>query len=76
MPWSRAFDMPISLTTGATLKTLREAALYVVALPPAEKKLDRWQAAAAALMVAAEHDDALMMAEMAMRQALLRERSS
>jgi hypothetical protein len=70
MPWSRAFDVPISLPSGGTITTLKDAALYVVALPKAEKKLDHWQTAAAALMVAAERGE-MMLAEIAMRQALL-----
>ena len=75
MPWSRAFEMPIFLSSGAALTTLKGAALYVVALPKAEQRKKHWQVAAAALMVAAEREDALMMAEIAMRRALLQDRS-
>jgi hypothetical protein len=34
--WSRAFDEPISLPKGKTLRALRDAALYITKLPKAE----------------------------------------
>jgi hypothetical protein len=36
MPWSARFDEPITLPDGRTLKTLRDAANYITALPKAE----------------------------------------
>jgi hypothetical protein len=72
MPWSRHFDVPISMPCGPPLTTLGEAALYVVALPKAEQQKDHWQVAAAALIVAGEHNGSLTIAEYAMRQALIR----
>jgi hypothetical protein len=71
MPWSRPFDVPISLSSGTQLRTLGEAALYIVALPKTEQRKEHWQVAAATLIMVAESDGILMTAEIAMRQALL-----
>ena len=70
MSWSRAFDDPIPLPGGGALHTLRDAGHYVAALPNAEHDKPHWQTAAHELMIAAEQGGILMMAEIAMRQAL------
>jgi hypothetical protein len=56
MSWSIPFEQTITLPTGQSISTLREAALYVMALPKAAQRKNHWQAAAAALMVAGERN--------------------
>ena len=54
MSWSRRFEDPIPLPDGRTLLTLRQAADYITSLPKAEQKLEEWQTAIEALIMAAE----------------------
>ncbi len=71
MSWSRAFDRPISLPGGAgELVTLRDAGEHVAALPKAEQHRDHWRTATDLLLAAAERGGIIMLAEIAMRQAL------
>jgi hypothetical protein len=65
--WSREFDDPIVLTDGRVLRTLLDAGNYVVALSPKAKKLPEWQAAAEALVMAAEGRGSLMHAHSVVR---------
>ena len=51
MSWSREFDEPIAFPDGRTLITLRDAASYIMDLPPKEKQLSEWQAAAEAVLL-------------------------
>jgi hypothetical protein len=62
--WSRAFDDPIVLPDGSTLRTLRDAGEYVAQLPKATQSPPEWQTAAALLLQAAERGG------IAMRKAL------
>jgi hypothetical protein len=41
--WSLQFDEPILLTKGKLVRTLRDAADHVVALPKAKSALPHWQ---------------------------------
>jgi hypothetical protein len=68
--WSRAFDDPIVLPKGRKLVTLRDAAEYIVVLPPLVQKMPQWQTAVAALMMVAATEGPTMMARIAMMQAL------
>jgi hypothetical protein len=68
--WSRLFDAPIPLPNGSTLTTLEDAGRYVTTLPKAEQKKLHWQTAAGELLSAAERGGIVMLAEIAMRQAL------
>jgi hypothetical protein len=52
------------------LLPLRDAGHYVTALPTADQGKTHWQTAAHELMMAAERSGILMLAEIAMRQAL------
>jgi hypothetical protein len=70
MSWSRSFDDPIELPGRGELRTLRDAGEYVTAPSKAEQGKQHWQTAAHELMMAAERDGILMLAEIAMRQAL------
>jgi hypothetical protein len=74
MSWSRAFDDPIELPDGHVLRTLRDAGEYVAALSKADQSKQHWQTAAHELMMAAERGGILMLAEIAMRQALAHSR--
>jgi hypothetical protein len=68
--WAQAFDDPIELPGGGKLRTLRDAGHYVTALSKADQTKAHWQTAAHELMMAAERGGILMLAEIAMRQAL------
>jgi hypothetical protein len=72
MPWSRRFEDPIPLPGGTTLRTLRDAASLVMALPGKTRQSDEWQAAIEALLVAAEDRGPLMHARIGMLRALNR----
>ena len=54
MPWSTPFDDPIALRSGRRLRTLQEAADYIMQLPEAEQQDARWQTAIETLIKAAE----------------------
>jgi len=68
--WSRAFDDPIVLPDGRTLRTLHDAGHYAAALPKAAQERAEWQTAAEMLILAAKGERPVMFAEIAMRQAL------
>jgi hypothetical protein len=70
MPWSAPFDEPITLG-GGRLVTLQHAADYIMKLPEAEQRDERWQIAVAHLIHAAETGGGwLMFARIAMMRAL------
>jgi hypothetical protein len=70
--WSRRFDDPIKTPDGKTLRTLKDAAEYVLALPKAVQAEPQWQHAAHELKNAAELDPAWRwFARSAMMHALL-----
>jgi hypothetical protein len=71
MPWSTPFDEPISLRGGRKLRTLQEAADYVMRLPKAVQQQERWQTAIEHLIHAAESGGGwLMFARIGMMRAL------
>lgn len=71
MPWSTPFDDPIDLSGGARLRTLQEAADFIMKLPEAEQREPRWQTAIEMLISAAETGGGwLMFARIAMLRAL------
>lgn len=53
MPWSRKFDEPIELAD-TSIRTLRDAADYVMGLPSAQQRKPHWQIAGTHLIYAAE----------------------
>lgn len=69
MPWSAEFDEPIPLSGRKPLRTLRDAANFVMRLRPAERGLAHWQIAAGELLTAAERGPT-MFARIAMLRAL------
>jgi hypothetical protein len=70
MSWSQAFDDPIKVSDSRVLRTLRDAGHYVTALSKADQVKTHWQTAAHELIMSAERGGILMLAEIAMRQAL------
>jgi len=73
MAWFRAFEDPITLPGGRTLRTLRDAAKYIMTLPPGKtRQSDEWQAAIEALLMAAEDRGPLMHARIGVLRALNR----
>jgi hypothetical protein len=70
--WSREFDDPIPLARGRQLVTLKDAASYIMKLPKAEQKLEEWQTATEALIMAAEGRGPLMHARIGVMRALNR----
>jgi hypothetical protein len=70
MPWSCRFEDPIILPDRRTLRTLRDAASYIIALPGKARQSDEWQAAIEALLMAAEDRGPLMHAHVGMMLAL------
>jgi hypothetical protein len=68
--WSRQFDDPIPIGDGGELRTLRDAGVHILALPPAEAEREHWQIAMEFLISAAEKGGIVMMARIAMLRAL------
>jgi hypothetical protein len=56
--------------TGGELRTLRDAGVYILELPPAEAEREHWQIAMEFLISAAEKGGIVMMARIAMLRAL------
>jgi len=74
MTWARPFDAPIALPDGGELTTLRQAGEYITALPATKHYNPHWQIATQHLMAAAERDGIVMLADIALRQALTHDR--
>lgn len=70
MTWARRFDVPITLPSGQTLVTLRQAGEYIASLPETEQQEPRWRTATGCLLMAAERGGIVMLAEIAMRRGL------
>ncbi len=70
MSWSLKFGEPIELANRKRLRTLRDAGEYVITLPQCEAEEERWQTAMACLLSASEKKGPVMMARIAMMQAL------
>ena len=70
MSWSSEFDGPIPRPGRKPIQTLREAAQYITALPKSEQVKPHWQAAAEALIMAAEGRGPTMHARIGMLRAL------
>jgi hypothetical protein len=66
----RVFD-PIVID-GKTLRTLRDAALYITKLPKAEHDADEWQAAMEALLLVVELDGPPLFARIGIMRSLNR----
>jgi hypothetical protein len=70
MPWSKRFFDPIALPSGRALRTLRDAANHITALPKAEHERAEWQLAMETLILVAERDGPEMLARIAVMKAL------
>jgi hypothetical protein len=70
--WRRRSEDPIPLSHGRQLVTLKDAANYIMTLPKAEQKLEEWQTATEALIMAAEGRGPLLHARVGVMQALNR----
>jgi hypothetical protein len=70
--WSREFDDPIDLSRRRQLLTLKDAADYIMKLTKAEQKLEEWQTATQALIMAAEGRGPVMHARIGVMRALHR----
>lgn len=71
MPWSTPFDDPIPLPGGRTLRTLQEAADYIMQLPRDAQRETHWQVAIEQLINAAEQGGGwVMFARIGMLRAL------
>jgi hypothetical protein len=68
----KAIVAAIPLSDGVQLRTLGDAGSYIMALPPAAKATPQWQAAAEALLMAAEGRGPLMHARIGVLRALNR----
>jgi hypothetical protein len=67
--WSRRFDEPID-ANGFTITSLRDAGNYILTLTPDEASTDHWQLAMKCLIDASERGGILMLAQIAVKQAL------
>jgi len=67
--WSRRFDEPID-ANGFTITSLRDAGNYILTLAPDEANTDHWQLAMKCLIDASERGGILMLAQIAVKQAL------
>jgi hypothetical protein len=71
LSWSRPFHDPIPVAKkGKPLRTLKDAADYILKLPKAEQNRSHWQAAEEAVIMAAEDRGPLMHADIGMKRAL------
>jgi hypothetical protein len=71
MPWSTPFDDPIAVRGDRKLLTLQHAADYIMSLPEAVQREERWQIAVENLINAAETGGGwLMFARIAVLRAL------
>jgi hypothetical protein len=68
--WGRRFEPQIPVQNGAPLRTLKDAAQYVLALPAVEQQVASWQVATEVLKMVAETGAPTMMARIAVMKAL------
>jgi hypothetical protein len=76
MRWTEHIDEPIKLGAGKALRTLRDAADHITALPRQVAELEHWQDAIACLIAAAEGKGPIMMARIGVLRALSAEPAS
>ena len=70
MAWFKRFYDPIILPDGRELRTYREAAEYITALPKAEQDAADWQIAMETLLLVAERNAPETLARIAIMKAL------
>ena len=72
MAWFKRFYDPIILPDGRELRTYRDAAEYISALPKAEQDAADWLIAMETLLLVAERNAPEMLARLAVMKALNR----
>ena len=72
LSWRRKFSAPISVGD-TTLHSLRDGADYILELPRWVSNQEHWRTAISCLIDAAEHNGIVMMAQLALLQAIHRE---
>jgi hypothetical protein len=70
VPWSSTFHDPIPMAKGKPLRTLKDAADYVLRLPKKVAAAEHWQIAMEQLIDAAEGRNFIMHARIGMLRAL------
>jgi hypothetical protein len=68
--WNRPLDWPITLADGTELNNLSDARAFVLGLPEARQRQDRWQHVADLLIGAAERAERVHDATVRMEEAL------
>lgn len=68
--WWRKFDDPIPIVNGNRLRSSRDVANYVTALPVAEQKTERWQTVVKIILLIAEKGGDMLLARIAVMRAL------
>jgi hypothetical protein len=75
LSWSRPFDDPIPVPKGKPLRTLKDAAAYIIKLPKAEHEAPEWQTAMEAPILVAETNGPPMFARIGVMHVLNRKSS-
>jgi hypothetical protein len=70
MPWSRPFEDPVTLPDGRALRTLQDAADYMMALSAADQRSEQWRLAGEVVIMADEDRGPLMHARVGMLRAI------
>ena len=72
MTWQAEFQEPVLTPDGEVLRTLDDARAYVLTLPDAVTRTDRWQAAVEAMLLVAQDNGPSDFARIGLMQALYR----
>ncbi len=67
MSWELEFYEPIKLPRRKPLVTLRDAALYITALPESERGAEQWRPAAVLLKLIGENGGCVVLARLAVQ---------
>ena len=70
MSWDLKFSSPIGVPRGKPLATLRDAAIYITALPATTQQEQPWRNAVYVLLQAADHGGPMEFCRLGMVQAL------
>jgi hypothetical protein len=73
LSWDRPFDQPVPLPTGATARTLRDAANYIRTLPKSVRDCNELRLAVHMLIEAAEHRGPMQFARLGILRAVDRD---
>ena len=70
MSWDRPFDQPIPLPSGASARTLHDAAKFIITLPKSQRDRADWRLAIMMLIDAAEDRGPMLFARMGIQRAM------